>query len=75
MVLLEHCGLAGIHLREGLSKPESELQPLSFREVLWLCFLENPRLDNQALLFESNHMKLKLHQVIEVVFGIHVRCR
>jgi hypothetical protein len=72
MLLLEHCGLAGIQLREAPSKRESELQPLSFRDVLWLSFLENPRLDNHALLFEPNHMKnLKLRQVIEVVFGIH----
>lgn len=72
MLLLEHCGLAGIELKEAPTRPESELQPLSFRDVLWLCFLENPRLDNQALLFEPNHMKnLKLRQVIEVVFGIH----
>jgi hypothetical protein len=72
MLLLEHCGLAGIQLREAPTKADSKLDPLSFRDVLWLCYLENPRLDGRALLFEPNHMKhLKLRQVIEVVFGIH----
>lgn len=72
MLLLEHCGLAGIGLREAPTKPDSPLQPLSIRDVLWLCFLENSRLDSQALLFESNYMKnLKLRQVIEVIFGVH----
>lgn len=72
MLLLEHCGLAGIELREKPTKEDSPLQPLSIRDVLWLCFLENPRLDSRNLLFESTFMKnLKLRQVIEVVFGVH----
>ena len=72
MLLLEHCGLAGIKLREAPTRPDSPLQPLSFRDVLWLSFLENPRLDGRALLFETNHMKnLKLRQVIEILFGAH----
>lgn len=72
MLMLEQCGLAGIGLKEKPTKPDSPLQPLSFRDVLWLCFLENPRLDGRALLFESNYMKnLKLRQVIEIVFGVH----
>lgn len=72
MLLLEHCGLAGISLKEAPTKEDSPLHPLSFRDVLWLCFLENPRLDGRALLFEQTHMKnLKLRQVIEVIFGVH----
>jgi hypothetical protein len=72
MLLLEHCGLAGISLKEAPTKEDSPLHPLSFRDVLWLCFLENPRLDSRALLFEPTYMKnLKLRQVIEVIFGVH----
>lgn len=72
MLLLEHCGLAGIPLKEAPTKADSPTHPLSFRDLLWLCFLENPRLDSGHLLFEGNFMKqLKLRQVIEVVFGVH----
>lgn len=71
-MLLDFCGLAGIDLREAPSRSDSPAQPLSFRDILWLCFLENSRLDSRQLLFEANHMKaLKLRQVIEVVFGVH----
>lgn len=72
MLLLEHCGLAGIALKEKPTRTESPLQPLSIRDVLWLCFLENARLDSRGLLFEQTYMKnYKLVQLIEIVFGVH----
>jgi hypothetical protein len=71
-LLLEHCGLAGISLREAPTKTDSKTDPLSFRDLMWLCFLSNHRMDGRQLLLEANHMQnLKLRQVIEVVFGIH----
>lgn len=71
-LLLENCGLAGISLREAPTKADSRTDPLSFRDVMWLCFLSNHRMDGRQLLHESNHMQnIKLKQVIEVVFGIH----
>jgi len=71
-LLLEHCGLAGISLREAPTKVDSKTDPLSFRDLMWLCFLSNHRMDGRQLLHEANHMQnLKLRQVIEVVFGIH----
>lgn len=71
-LLLERCGLAGISLREAPTKAESRTDPLSFRDVMWLCFLSNHRMDGRQLLHEANHMQnIKLKQVIEVIFGIH----
>ncbi|HEV3166809.1 MAG TPA: hypothetical protein VGZ22_22470 [Isosphaeraceae bacterium] len=71
-LLLEHCGLAGISLREAPSKAESRTDPLSFRDVMWLSFLSNHRMDGRQLLHETNHMQnIKLKQVIDVIFGIH----
>ena len=72
MFLLDHCGLAGISLQEAPTKPDSPTQPLSFRDVMWLSFLSNHRLDNKELLRERHFMEnLKLRQVLEVLFGVH----
>lgn len=71
-LLLSYCGLEGVELREAPSKAESGTDPLSMRDLMWLCFLPNERLDDKNLLFESSPMKrLKLQQVVDVVFGVH----
>jgi hypothetical protein len=69
-LLLSHCKLEGVRLRDTLAQGDTD--PLSFRDVMWLCFLPNERLDDKDLLFESVPMKhLKLRQVVDVVFGVH----
>jgi hypothetical protein len=71
-LLLSHCKLEGVRLRDMPTQTESDTDPLSFRDLMWLCFLPNERLDNKSLLFESSPMKqLKLRQVIDVVFDVH----
>ncbi len=71
-LLLEATGLAGIRLKEAPTQPESKTDPLSFRDLMWLCFLPNQRLDNKQLLQEGHHVRaLKLRQVIEVVFEVY----
>lgn len=71
-LLLSYCGLEGVELREAPTQAESGTDPLSIRDLLWLCFMPNERLDDKNLLFESSPMKrLKLRQVVDVVFGIH----
>jgi len=70
--LLSYCGLEGVELREAPTQAESGTDPLSIRDLMWLCYMPNERLDDKNLLFESAHMKgLKLRQVVDVVFGIH----
>ena len=70
--LLSYCGLEGVELREAPTQAESGTDPLSIRDLLWLCYMPNERLDDKNLLFESNYMKrLKLRQVADVVFGVH----
>lgn len=70
--LLSYCGLEGIELREAPTQADSGTDPLSIRDLLWLCYMPNERLDDKNLLFESNYMKrLKLRQVVDVVFGVH----
>ena len=70
--LLSYCGLEGVELREAPTQAESGTDPLSIRDLLWLCYMPNERLDDKNLLFESNYMKrLKLRQVVDVVFSVH----
>ena len=76
-LLLSHCKLEGVRLRDRRSAGETvagplSTDPLSFRDLMWLCFLPDERLDDRNLLFESVPMKnLKLRQVIDVVFDVH----
>lgn len=71
-LLLSHCKLEGVQLRGTLAQNEADTDPLSFRDLMWLCFLPNERLDDKNLLFESVPMKhLKLRQVVDVVFDVH----
>src|SRR4051812_3058757 len=71
-LLLSHCKLEGVRLRDTLARDDADTDPLSFRDLMWLCFLPNERLDDKNLLFENVPMKhLKLRQVVDVVFDVH----
>lgn len=70
--ILKLLGLWGTELVEAPTQSASGTDKMSFRDVMSLCYLENKRLDNEALLFENDFMKaLKLRQVFDVCFGIH----
>ncbi|MDO3400949.1 hypothetical protein QWI29_12990 [Mycolicibacterium neoaurum] len=70
--LLSYCGLEGVELREAPSQDESATDPLSFRDLMWFCYLPNERLDDKNLLFESSTMRfVKFGQVFNVIFGCH----
>ncbi|WP_432992816.1 DNA recombination protein RecN [Dactylosporangium sp. CA-233914] len=69
-LLLSHCKLQGVRLSFDAAHESDD--PLSFRDVMWLCLLPNERLDGKDLLFESVPMKhLKLRQVVDVIFDVH----
>lgn len=71
-LLLAATGLQGMQLREAPTQVQSATDPLSFRDLMPLCFITNQRLDNKNLLLEGQHMRaLKLRQVIEIVFDIY----
>ena len=70
--LLNKLGLFNIFLREAPTKDASEVDMMSFRDLMYFCFMQYERLDNKELLFESAFLKqLKLQQVFAVVFKIH----
>jgi hypothetical protein len=71
-LLLTATGLEGMQLREAPTQIESGTDPLSFRDLMPLCFLTNQRLDNKNLLYENPFMRgLKLRQVIEIIFDVY----
>ncbi|MEU9377199.1 DNA recombination protein RecN [Streptomyces sp. NPDC048255] len=71
-LLLGHCKLEGVQLRETPSSRESRTDPLSIRDLMGLAFLPNERIASKNFLFENEFMKKhKLKQVVDVVFGVH----
>ncbi|KOG32724.1 MULTISPECIES: DNA recombination protein RecN [Streptomyces] len=71
-LLLGHCKLEGVQLREAPTSRESRTDPLSFRDLMALAFLPNERVADKHFLFENQFMKRhKLKQVVDVVFGVH----
>ncbi|MFJ8173750.1 hypothetical protein ACIQ64_35785, partial [Streptomyces sp. NPDC094473] len=71
-LLLSHCKLEGVELREAPTNAESRTDPLSIRDLMWLTFLPNERVADKNFLFESSPpRKHKLRQVVDVVFGVH----
>jgi hypothetical protein len=70
--LLSTVDLQDIQLREAPTQEQSETDPLSFRDLMWLCMILNERVGSTQLLFEGNYNKnLKLLQVVDAVFGVH----
>ena len=70
--LLALCGLEGVELREAPTQGSSDTDPLSFRDLMPIVFMPNERVADKNLLYENNQMRrIKLKQVIDVVFGVH----
>lgn len=70
--ILSKIGLKGVRLKEAPTKDVSGADVMSFRDVLWLCYLKRTRVAGVNLLFEKTHMKaLKLRQVVDVIFDLH----
>lgn len=71
--ILKKIGLWGIALQESPTQTSSGRDLLSFRDLMWYCFLPNKRLDNENLLFEDAHYmkRIKLQQVFDVIFEVH----
>jgi DNA repair ATPase RecN len=70
--LLDKLRLFNVLLKEAPTRKGSDVDIMSFRDIMWFCYLKHERLDNKQLLFEPLHMKnLKLHQVFDVIFKIH----
>lgn len=70
--ILSQIGLKGIELKVAPSKDASETNTLSFRDLLWLCYLKRSRVGGEQLLFENEYWKYnKLIQVVDIVFNVY----
>jgi hypothetical protein len=71
-LLLSTVGLQDVRLKEAPTQAASGTDPLSFRDLMWLCLFLNERVGSVQLLHENDFMKrLKLVQVVDAVFGVH----
>jgi len=70
--VLSKIGLKGIPLKEAPKQDISDVDIMSFRDILWLCYLKRTRVAGADLLFEKTHMKEnKLVQVVDVLFDLY----
>ena len=70
--ILSQIGLKDVQLKEAPTKQKSGADYLSFRDVLWVCYLRRERVGGYDLLFEKTPMKQnKLVQVVDVIFNLH----
>jgi hypothetical protein len=70
--LLHKMNFFDIALKESLLKENSDTATLSFRNIIWFCYLKAERLDNKSLLLENDPvMHNKLRQVFDIIFKIH----
>ena len=51
--ILSQIGLKGIQLKQAPTQEASETNTLSFRDLLWLCYLKRSRVGGEQLLFEN----------------------
>ncbi|MCX7748569.1 MAG: hypothetical protein N2645_17025 [Clostridia bacterium] len=70
--LMKQLELIGTFLKEAPTKESTDIDMMSFRDLMWFCYLQNERLDNKFLLYENEFMKhLKFEQVFNVIFKVH----
>ncbi|MCU0849720.1 MAG: hypothetical protein MUC80_00395 [Candidatus Thermoplasmatota archaeon] len=70
--ILRKIELWNIPLKEAPTKDSTDVDIMSFRDLLGLCYLKKTRIGENSLLFENNHMKsIKLRQVFDVLFGLY----
>jgi len=71
--ILKKLNLWNIPLKEAPSRDETGVDIMSLRDLLWFCYLDQGRIDDDKdFLFEKTFMKkIKLKQVFKVIFEIY----
>lgn len=64
-------GLVPMKVRRSKLDPESALVRLSFRELLWYCYLSQDHLDSSFYRLEEPFKRLKSLDVMRFVTGLH----
>ncbi len=70
--LLSKLGLDDIPLKEAPTQASSGVDTMSFRDLMFICYLRYDRISGLNLLFEKTPQKyIKLRQVVDVIFDLH----
>lgn len=65
------CGIRPMRVRRSKSNPDSELVRLSFRDLLWYCYLEQLHLDSSFFRMDDAFKRLKSRDAMRFVTGLH----
>jgi len=65
------CGVEPIKVRKSKLDPDSPLVRLSFRDVMWYCYLQQDRLDSSFFRMDDPFKGLKSRDVMRFVTGLH----
>ncbi len=64
-------GTTPIKVRRSKRDPDSPLVRLSFRDVLWYCYLKQDHLDSSFFRMEDTFVRYKSIDVIRFIVGLH----
>lgn len=70
-LIFHFSGVDPIKVRRSKTDPDSPLVRLSFRDVMWYCYLEQERLDSSFFRMEDFYRRLKSIDVMRFVVGLH----
>lgn len=70
-LLFKFSGVAPIRVRKSKADPDSELVRLSFRDVLWYCYLRQEQLDSSFFQMDHPFKRNKSIDVMRFIVGFH----
>lgn len=73
-LLFHLAGLRPPRVRRGITKPDSGLQRLSFRDLFWYCYLDQEEIDSNFFNLDADAdqwRRLKSRNVLRYILGIH----
>lgn len=70
-LLFKLAGIQPIRVRRNRFEPDAPLVRLSFRDLMWYCYLEQAHLDSSFFRMEDSFRRLKSRDVMRFVTGVH----
>jgi hypothetical protein len=70
-LIFQLAGITPIKVRRSRRDPDSQLVRLSFRDLMWYCYLEQDDLDSSFFRLEDDSRKYKSRDVMRFVVGFY----
>lgn len=70
-LIFQLAGITPIKVRRSRRDPDSQLVRLSFRDLMWYCYLEQDTLDSSFFRLEDDSRKYKSRDVMRFVIGFY----